>query len=332
MQSNQNKKPVAQGRARLWRGPAAFLPTLLLLAASQPLLAQTAEGPVGLLTAAGPQSKIIRRDSSKPVPARVGEMLFAGDRLLAGTEPVSYLFCPSRSLQTLDRQAEALFQPAEVKVPKGKIVSQKQVGSCLLPQKVQLSLASQQKVGALVMRGVELKLLSPVGGPALETQPKFAWQPQPAKEASSYEIEVANSEGRVLWKTRLSGTEAQYPPHAPPLIGPATYSWKVTALADGKATAATESTFQLLTTAERLKMRQDLERVSGEMKQDPSNPALRVERAAMLEQAKLAPAALEEYRALAATWKDTVWLQAKVADLEQALASAQRNAMSNSRE
>src|SRR5712692_3296720 len=225
------------------------LVVLVMAVAGSPVYAQTAEGPVGLLTAAGPQTKIFRRDSTRPVAARIGEMLFAGDRLLAGTEPVSYLYCPSRSLQTLDRQGEALFQSAEVKVQKGKILSQKTVGSCLLPQKVQLSVAGQQKVGALVMRGVELKLLSPVGGPVLDTQPKFAWQA--AKEASAYEIAVSNSEGTVVWKTRLSGTEAQYPPHAPPLIGPAAYSWKVTALAGGKATAATESTFQLVNTAER---------------------------------------------------------------------------------
>ncbi len=314
-----HEKPVAQGHARFWRGPAAFLLGSFLLTA------QTAEGPVGLLTAAGPQAKLLRRDSNKPVPARVGEMLFAGDRLLAGTDPVAYLFCPSRSLQTLDRQAEALFQPTEVKVQKGKILAQKEVGSCLLPQKVRLSVASEQKVGALVMRGIALKLLSPVGSSVLEAPPRFAWQA--AKEASAYEIEVANSEGRVLWKTHVSGTEAQYPPHAPPLIGPAIYSWKVTALGGGKATAATESSFQLVTTAERLRIRQDLTRVSGQMGQDPSNPALRLVKAATLEQGNLTPAALEEYRALAATWKDAVWLQAKVADLERMLESAQRNAM-----
>ena len=285
---------------------------------------QAAQGPVGLLIGVGPDARIVRRDSPKPVPARIGEMLFAGDRLLAGKDQASYLYCPSRSMQTLDRQGEALFQSGEVKVQKGKIASQKQVAVCTLPRAVQLSAASQQQVGALVLREVPgLKLLAPVGSPVLETPPKFAWQA--LKDAESYEIQVANSEQVVLWKTRLPGTEIPYPPYAPPLIVPATYSWRVTAIAGGKPIAATESTFQLLATAERQSVRQQLADIAGAMEQDPSNPAARLARAAVLERAGLLSHAVAEYRALAADWKDAAWLELKLSELDRAIQAAQRS-------
>lgn len=305
------------------RRTRSFLAALTLCTAT--LRAQTPDAPVGLLVSAGADARIARRASPPPVAAHAGDILFAGDRLLAGKQPVSYLFCPARSFETLEANGEALFQSAEIKIQKGKIASRKEVSVCTLPQTVALSVASRQQVGALVMRGErpELELVSPVGGPLLDTPPKFAWQPM--KGADSYEIEVANAARTPLWKTQLAGTESRYPPHAPPLLAPGMYYWRVTARAAGKPLAATETSFQLLATADRVKIRQELAALSDALTQNPSDPALRLAKAAALERANLIAPALDDYRALAAEWKDAAWLAPKITQLEQAIYSAQRS-------
>lgn len=280
--------------------------------------AQSGE-PVGLLLEAGPGSTIVRQESSAPAPAAVGDMLFAGDRLLAGDGPVSYLYCPARSSQTLAPHSEALFAAGQVQVEKGRIASQKPVAVCFLPRHVALSTASQQKVGALVMRGapLPLKLVSPLGGPVLESPPRFVWQP--VERADSYDIQVSNADRQVLWKIRHKGAEIQYPSYAPPLMAPSTYSWKVTAFEGDKPLASTESKFDLITIAERREIRRQLAEIGAA----GAGPASLVARAAVLEQAHLTAAALDEYQAAAQLWKDVPWLSAKIAELEQALQDAQ---------
>ncbi len=292
--------------------------------AAYPVMGQTTAEPVGLLLAAGPQARILRRNSKAPVPAQAGEILFAGDRLRAGNGPVSYLYCPGRSSQTLDAQSEAVFQAAEVKVQKGKIVSQQEMAMCFLPQAVQLGVASQQHAGVQVVRGAPpLRLIFPVGGPALDMPPTFAWQP--LESADSYQVQVTNAARTVLWTTTLAETEIRYPGHAPPLVAPSTYRWKVTALAGGKPVAATESQFQVRRAAESRQILQDLTEIQAALEQDPSNPAWRLAKAARLERASLLPEALGEYQALKPVWKDAEWLKAKLFRLEQDLLAAQRN-------
>ncbi|HYM09330.1 MAG TPA: hypothetical protein VEU62_01285, partial [Bryobacterales bacterium] len=235
----------------------AVLAGVLCAGSAATASAQSGE-PVGLLLAAGPDSKIVRQEASAPAPAAVGEMLFAGDRLLAGDGSMSYLYCPGRSSQTLAPHSEALFASGQVQVEKGKIASQKAVAVCFLPRNVALSTASRQKVGALVMRGapLPLKLVSPVGAPVLEASPRFVWQP--VERADSYDIQVTNADNQVLWKIRHKGTEIRYPSYAPPLMAPSTYSWKVTAFEGDKPLAATESKFDLITIAERQQIRRQL--------------------------------------------------------------------------
>ena len=110
-----------------------------------------AQEPVGLLLSAGPEARVIRRDAA-PAAIRVGDMLFAGDRLRTAGAPASYLYCPGKSSQVLDRGSEALFDATAVWVQSGKIASQQAVSVCLLPQTVQLGAASKQHAGALVLR------------------------------------------------------------------------------------------------------------------------------------------------------------------------------------
>jgi len=289
----------------------------------------TTQEPVGLLLGTGPDAEIVRRSAKTPLPARAGEMLFAGDRLRTGSAPASFLYCPGRASQTLGAGSEALLDAAEVKIERGKQVSRQPAGVCLLPPVVELGVASRQHAGGLVLRDVppaaSLKLVSPVGSPILDTPPKFVWAAKP--EADTYLIEVANATRVVIWRTELGQTEIQYPGHAPPLVAPSFYYWRVTASAAGKPIAATESAFTVLRPAERSQLRQQLAETQSALDKDPANPALRLAKATRLERAGLLSQAVEDYQALPPAWKDHAWLKEKLAQLEQALRAAQRDAL-----
>ena len=288
--------------------------------------AQPGGEPVGLVLTAGRDARIIRRDAKASGPARVGEILLAGDRLNSAGSTASYLYCPEKSSQVLAAKSEALFETTGVQVRTGKIESSQPVSQCFLPQVVQLAVASQQHAGALVARNVPPvpTLLSPVGSPSpvLDTPPLFAWEPVP--KADTYRIEVSNTAGTVLWTQQLTGTQAQYPAHAPPLVAPSVYAWKVTALAGGKPIAATESQMRILTVADRRRLRLEIADAQKAIDEPGSSPAARLAKAVMLERNQLIPDALDQYRTLQAGWKEAAWLQAKVAQLEDAVRAAQR--------
>ncbi len=300
---------------------------LLLLGLIWSLRAQPAPEPVGLVIAAGADAQIVRRGSTAPVRASIGEILFAGDRLAAGAGPASFLYCPARLIETIDPQSEALFEITDLKLQRGKVASKKPVATCLLPRAVDLSPASRQRVGGLTMRDVppDLELLTPLGDVILDAPLKFGWRSR--EGADSYQIEVANAQRTPVWNTRLEGTQIEYPAWAPPLLSPATYYWKVTALAAGKPIAATQSTFQLPTTAERQQIRQQLASILKVLAEDPSNPALQLAKAAEFERAGRRARALDEYRTLAEAWKDASWLQEKVRELQSARLAAQLNVL-----
>jgi len=300
------------------------LPALLIL--GEPLGAQRMEEPVGLLMTVGPTTKVIRPGSGSAASARVGDLLFAGDRLRTTTDPASFLFCPSRWEQTLHSQSEVLLLSDQVKIESGKMSSQKQVAVCFLPQAVRLARASQQHFGGLVMREVvpTVQLLSPLGGAVLEARPKFVWES--VERADSYRIEVSDPGRRILWSTRLPGTAAQYPASAPPLTDASTYSWKVIASTGTRPISASESSFRVLPAAERAALEQGLAEISAAMAQDPSNLSLQVARATRLERANLLSPALQQYQSLAAVWRDAAWLKAKVFQLQEALRAAWRPA------
>jgi tetratricopeptide (TPR) repeat protein len=128
------------------------MPTVLL--SVLPLFAaDMREEPVGLiLTAAG--GKVLRANTETPLAARSGDILFAGDSLQAIGSPANFLYCPTKSSQTLDSGGEILLDAKQLKVKTGKLDAPKPVGACFLPQVVRVSVASQQHYGVSMTRGL----------------------------------------------------------------------------------------------------------------------------------------------------------------------------------
>ncbi|MDP8979563.1 MAG: tetratricopeptide repeat protein [Acidobacteriota bacterium] len=111
------------------------------------------EDPVGLILSPG-GSKVLRADTLTPLGARVGDLLFAGDGIRTADAPASYLFCPAKASETLGPASEARFDAKQTKVKTGKLLGQKPVLSCALPQAIRVANASQQHYGVSMTRGV----------------------------------------------------------------------------------------------------------------------------------------------------------------------------------
>src|ERR1700733_12089519 len=125
---------------------------ILLLLLSVPGIADTAkEEPVGLvLSATG--SKLLRADTETPLDARAGDLLFSGDGLKTDAGPASFLFCPSKTLDTLTPSGDVRFDTKAPKVKSGKITEQP-ARACTLPQTLRVAAASQQHYGVSMTRG-----------------------------------------------------------------------------------------------------------------------------------------------------------------------------------
>src|SRR5258706_8824224 len=112
---------------------AVFLPGGMLFA--QP---PKKEEPVGLVLLPG-SAKLTRAGVETPLAAKPGDILFSGDAMKTEAAPASFLYCPSKSSQSLAAAGDVLFGPSQMKVRAGKVVATKQVSSCFLPQVVRVA-------------------------------------------------------------------------------------------------------------------------------------------------------------------------------------------------
>src|SRR5688572_18216323 len=127
------------------------LPALALLLSS-PIWAAQKENPVGLVLTPG-GGQLLRADTETPISARAGDLLFAGDGLRTSSTAATFLFCPSKTLDTLTQASEVRFDAKQVNVKSGKITEQP-ARACILPQTLRVSVASQQHYGVTMTRGV----------------------------------------------------------------------------------------------------------------------------------------------------------------------------------
>ncbi len=111
------------------------------------------EQPVGLVLAAG-GSKVLRAKTATPLAARAGDILFSGDSLKSEGAPVSFVYCPGKTSQTLDPATDVLLDTQQVKVRSGKIGSTKPANTCYLPTVARVSAASEQHYGVSMTRGL----------------------------------------------------------------------------------------------------------------------------------------------------------------------------------
>ena len=84
------------------------------------------EEPVGLILAAG-GSKVLRAKTATPLAARSGDILFSGDSLKSEGATASFLYCPTKTSNTLEAGSDVLLDTKALKVRSGKTGVARQV-------------------------------------------------------------------------------------------------------------------------------------------------------------------------------------------------------------
>jgi tetratricopeptide (TPR) repeat protein len=123
-------------------------------------IAERRETPVGLVLTAG-GSKLRRADNETPLAARAGDLLFSGDTLKTETGPASFIFCPTKTIETMTPASEVRMEAAKPKVKTGKL-SEQPARTCTLPQTLRIAIASEQYYGVTMTRGTEQTAIPPV--------------------------------------------------------------------------------------------------------------------------------------------------------------------------
>ena len=151
---------------------------VLLLGVAWLATADTKEEPVGLvLSPAG--SKLLRADTETPLGARAGDLLFAGDGLRTESSAASFLFCPSKALDTLGPSGEVRLDAKQPKVKSGKI-SEQPASACSLPKTLRVAAASQQHYGVSMTRGINKPEVPPIPRDKLTPDVQSELAPQEA--------------------------------------------------------------------------------------------------------------------------------------------------------
>ena len=165
------------------------------------------EEPVGLiLTAAG--GKVLRANTETPLAARSGDILFSGDSLQAIGSQANFLYCPTKSSQTLDSGGEVLLDAKQLKVKTGKLDAPKPVGACFLPQVVRVAVASQQHYGVSMTRGLAKPDYQPLAPDALPPAVRAAIAPfEQALKANPADVSPLVEEAYVFNQNKLEANE-----------------------------------------------------------------------------------------------------------------------------
>jgi tetratricopeptide (TPR) repeat protein len=112
------------------------------------------QDPVGLVLSAG-RSRLRRADAETPLATQAGDLLFSGDTLTTDVGSASFVFCPTKTIETMDPSSEVRMETTKPRVKVGKL-SQLPGHSCLLPQGLRVATASQQHFAATMTRDAPL--------------------------------------------------------------------------------------------------------------------------------------------------------------------------------
>ena len=202
---------------------------------------------VGLLSMTKGDVQIVRAGQSAGAPARIADLLAAGDRVLTGAGgEATFLYCPESRAGKLLAGGEAEFAAAALQVKKGKLADERNVPNCKLPAAL-LAGASKQQSGMLRLRGAPLVLRTPTRSSVADFKPNFRWDAY--ENATGYEVKLTDREERILWKRTLSATELLFPNDAPALEPGQKYNWRVVALENNENLADVGTNFTVLPAA-----------------------------------------------------------------------------------
>jgi hypothetical protein len=276
-------------------------------------LTARAQSPVGLLSLVSGDVKILRAGQETPAPARTADLIAAGDRIVTGAGgEATFLFCPQSKTAKATAGSEIEFAAGSFAVKKGKLDGERAVPSCRLPSTLTLASASRVQSGMLRLRG-DLLMRSPVNTNIATLRPRFQWEQM--SRARTYELKVRDREERILWRTEVSGTEAEYPADATPLAWGQKYWWRLTARDEREPLEEVEKPFQILPAdqAQDVHLAEDSLRAMVEQSPDDNWPRFLL--AFMYEERGLLDEAARLYYDLDQRMGSQPWVEGRLNDL-----------------
>lgn len=108
--------------------------------------------PSGFILSPG-QAKLIRAGDKAALTALPVDLLYPGDRLQAGTQPVTFVSCQKKMTHQLEPGGEVVFSNDGLRA-KGRLVDVKPVTTCQMPSVARLGAASEQHYGVSMTRGI----------------------------------------------------------------------------------------------------------------------------------------------------------------------------------
>ncbi len=112
--------------------------------------------PVGLITNVE-SAELIRKDTSLPLTARVGDLLFEGDALHALRGSVRFLYCPNEKEHSLPENGRVSFQPGGIELNSGTRTDAVAAPVCVLPILSRGAPATQQHLGGSLARDLGIE-------------------------------------------------------------------------------------------------------------------------------------------------------------------------------
>ena len=196
------------------------LPILLVLNGLS-LFAQDA-APAGMVLLTRGDVSLMRGETSRP--ARLGELLFAGDRVSVLEGEAVVVFCPLGKRLRFTSGSISVLGEDHIETSSGPPAEVLDKRQCAIP-KVALGAESLERIGGMRPRG-EPPVTVFLGGRISTGRPHFEWQPIP--EADVYGVSVSDELGRVLWSVQASESAVDFPVDRPGLPD-GWFSWEVVA-------------------------------------------------------------------------------------------------------
>lgn len=138
-----------------------FVPTVYILGVCVLCPAQSRdlaelERLVGLITNVR-SAELIRKDTSLPLTAKVGDLLFEGDALHALRGSVSFLYCPNEKEHNLPENGKVMFQSGRIELKSGTRTNAISAPVCVLPLVSRGAPATQQHLGGSLARDLGIQ-------------------------------------------------------------------------------------------------------------------------------------------------------------------------------
>jgi hypothetical protein len=234
--------------------------------------------PVGMILMSDSAVQIQRGTSR--TPARLGDLLYAGDRVITGTGQATFLFCPTNEKLTAKTGVTVELGPTAATAPNSSALTHV-AAKCALPQ-VALGAESLERVGGMRARGDPTVVLY-LGGTISSARPTFTWAPLAGTR--EYRLSLTDAYGAPVWEFRGQATTVSYPDSSPALKD-GLYRWNVYAEADGRTSGPQNAPL-------RIKVHTELSNTVSN-----SDPAAMLLRATELENAGYPAEAAAYFRAL----------------------------------